>query len=258
MHKPKKLLRAARFELRRKDLSKIVGIQPSPLGIVAISKLLPPEPATLETWVEAAKTGNLKVLAQQGAVTIAGHQIDKVRAEFMPTVNLVATRQHGHSTSYNTGRENTTQVGINLSMNLFEGGSSAAQYQQVLALRDKARHELGPTCAMQKSKRARLFFEINNEIAQIQALEKAVQSAEISLQGMEAGQKAGLRTNSDVLNAQQQLYAARRDLQKERYGYLINRLLLQSTVGNLTDEEIESIETLTKPADPQKQATKTN
>ena len=239
-------------ELRRKDLGKITGKLPpeTPSSLIVAPRLMSPEPAMIETWVDAARSRNLKVLAQQAALQVAGYQVDRAKAAFLPSVSLVASRQHGRDTSYYIDRDDNSQIGVQVSMSLFEGGGSSAQHRQAGAQREKARHELESLLREAEIKASQAFLEIINGIAQVQALEQAVKSAEITLQGMEAGQKAGLRTNSDVLNAQQQLFSARRDLQKERYGYLINRLNLLATVGGLDDGEVEAIDRMANSGTP--------
>ena len=47
-------------------------------------------------------------------------------------------------------------------------------------------------------------------IAQIAALEQAVQSIEITLKGMEVGERNGFLTNTDVLDAQRRLCPVKR------------------------------------------------
>ena len=47
-----------------------------------------------------------------------------------------------------------------------------------------------------------------------------------------------MRTNLDVLNAQQQLYATRRDLYQSQYNYLISQLRLKAAVGVLGEEDL--------------------
>jgi len=49
-------------------------------------------------------------------------------------------------------------------------------------------------------------------IAQVKALQQALTSGESVLEASKLGHEVGVRTNLDVLNAQQQLYATRRDL----------------------------------------------
>ncbi|HEU0234796.1 MAG TPA: TolC family protein, partial [Gallionella sp.] len=51
----------------------------------------------------------------------------------------------------------------------------------------------------------------------------------------------GVRTNLDVLNAQQQLYATRRDLYQAEYSYLLSRLRLKAAVGSLGEEGLSGV-----------------
>jgi outer membrane protein len=75
-------------------------------------------------------------------------------------------------------------------------------------------------------------------IAQVQALEQAQASSESVLQASKLGQEVGVRTNLDVLNAQQQLFSTRRDLYQAQYNYLLSTLHLKQAVGSLSEEDL--------------------
>ena len=79
--------------------------------------------------------------------------------------------------------------------------------------------------------RVRAFGGVVNGVEQIKATEQAVAAADLALQGTRLGIKANVKTYTDELNAVQLLYGARRDLQKERYTYLMNRAQLQWSAG---------------------------
>jgi outer membrane protein len=51
----------------------------------------------------------------------------------------------------------------------------------------------------------------------------------------------GVRINIDVLNAQQQVFAAQRDLSKARYDTLLASLRLKAATGSLSTEDIIAI-----------------
>jgi outer membrane protein len=53
------------------------------------------------------------------------------------------------------------------------------------------------------------------------------------LDATKTGQEVGVRTNLDVLNAQQQLYSTRRDLYQAEYNFLISKLRLKAAAGVL-------------------------
>jgi outer membrane protein len=50
-----------------------------------------------------------------------------------------------------------------------------------------------------------------------------------------------VRTNLDVLNAQQQLYATERDLYQAEYDYLINQLNLKAATGSLGEAYLTTV-----------------
>jgi outer membrane protein len=50
-----------------------------------------------------------------------------------------------------------------------------------------------------------------------------------------------VRTNLDVLNAQQQLYSTRRDLFQAEYDYLLSQLRLKAAVGTLGEEDLSKV-----------------
>jgi outer membrane protein len=45
----------------------------------------------------------------------------------------------------------------------------------------------------------------------------------------------------DVLNAQQQVFQTRRDLQQARYNYLLNTLRLKQATGTLNEGDVEQV-----------------
>ena len=78
-------------------------------------------------------------------------------------------------------------------------------------------------------------------IAQVMALQQALVSSESVLEASKLGQEVGVRTNLDVLNAQQQLYSTRRDLYQAEYSYLLSQLRLKAAVGALDEAELVKI-----------------
>ena len=217
---------------------------------VITPELIPPQPATLEPWLEQAKAANLRVLALRLLVTISGYQLDRATASNYPTVSLVASRQQAKEPNYFGASEDTSQIGVQLQMNLFSGGSASAQKRQAESQREKVRQDLEGATRDAEIKTSQAFLEIVNGIATIRALEQAVKSAALAVEGNQAGQRAGLKTNSDVLNSQQQWFSVRRDLQKERFSYLINRLKLQAMVGSVSEADVIALDRLAHAGTP--------
>jgi outer membrane protein len=93
------------------------------------------------------------------------------------------------------------------------------------------------------------FLGVSSGIAQVRALETAERSARTSLESDLLGYQVGVRINIDVLNAQDQLFSARRDLAKARYDTLVNSLKLKASTASLTDSDMLSLNTLLSPTD---------
>ena len=69
----------------------------------------------------------------------------------------------------------------------------------------------------------------------------AVQSNETAALGTQKGFEAGLRSNVEVLNAQDKLFSSIRDLAKERYRLLYSRLMLKQVTGTLQDSDLSEL-----------------
>jgi outer membrane protein len=91
------------------------------------------------------------------------------------------------------------------------------------------------------------YFGVQSLVAQIKAFEAAEQSSQLSLEATQLGYKVGVRVNLDVLNAQTQLFTARRDLAKARNDVLVSAIRLRQAAGTLTGEDVAKANRLLAP-----------
>ena len=75
----------------------------------------------------------------------------------------------------------------------------------------------------------------------MKALNAALVSNESALEATELGYEVGTRTSVDVLDAQRELYRAKRDLATSRYQYVLNLLSLQQAAGTLNEDDLERV-----------------
>ena len=83
------------------------------------------------------------------------------------------------------------------------------------------------------------FLAVTNGIALVRALEQALASTQSQLDSSILGRDVGVRTSVDVLNAQQQVFQTRRDLQQARYAFILNSFRLRAAAGTLTEADLE-------------------
>ena len=84
----------------------------------------------------------------------------------------------------------------------------------------------------------RYFTASLSGVSKVRGYEQAVKSSERALHSTKMGFTAGLRTNVDILNAEEQLFQARRDLAEARYQYLVSTLRLRASAGVLVEDDI--------------------
>jgi outer membrane protein len=205
--------------------------------------LLAPQPADPVKWTCAAEQYNWNLLAARYAAQAAKETVRQNFAGHFPTLNAVGQYQKGNNLSFTAPAttESQSDVGLQLSMNLFQGGLVASQTRQA---QDKY---VGLSDAMEATHRQVIFDtqqSFNNVMAgisKIQADRIAVVSAQSALESMNAGYKAGTKTILDVLTAQQNLYQAQANLSTDQYAYINNTLALKEAAGTLNIQDVMAI-----------------
>jgi outer membrane protein len=233
------------LEIKRSALQQLINAKPGELA--ALGKELKPEapqPADMEQWVDQAQMNNLQLAIAQAATEIADKEVARNRGGHYPTVDLVAnySQNNANGGSFGLGSETTNKsVGVQLNMPLFQGGVVNSRWREAEANRERARQEL-ENARRNVAQQVRLsYLGVVSGVAQVQALQQALTSSESLLQASKLGQEVGVRTNLDVLNAQQQLFATRRDLYQAQYNYLLNQLHLKQATGTLGEEDLSKV-----------------
>ena len=87
----------------------------------------------------------------------------------------------------------------------------------------------------------RAYLNLSTTIAQVKAYEQALISSQSQVDSTKLGYEVGVRTSVDVLNAQQQLFSAKRDLLQARYSYLVNIIRLKTATGVASEADLADI-----------------
>ena len=210
----------------------------APLGDV---HLVMPEPQDIDKWTEIALERNLRLLAAGHDTETARREIERIQAGHSPVLDAVGSFGLNDSYSGVLGATKRANVGLRLSLPLYSGGSvlsrtreSRHRYQRTVDLLERERRR-----AQRETRDA--YLGVNSGISRVQALEQAVRSSETAAEAIEAGFQVGTRTSVDVLDAQRDLFRARRDLSEARYGYILNVLRLKRAAGILSEDDLQLI-----------------
>ena len=201
--------------------------------------------ANMEEWVAVAKEKNFALKIQQASYDIAKKEVKRMRAQHYPTMDFIAQ----YSDQTGVGGAFTGQgidlisksIGVQLNVPLFEGFGTQSRVREAVANEQRSRHDLEDAQRNNALQVRQQYLNITNGVAQVKALKQAVVSSQTQLDSTVLGQEVGVRTEVDVLNAQQQLYSARRDLAKAYYNYLMSRLRLKAEAGELDEDTLLQI-----------------
>jgi outer membrane protein len=238
------------LEIKERTYQQLTNALPKDLKPVGASlNLEVPQPADAEKWVAEAQLGNLQLAAAQAAAELADKEVTRNRGGHYPTLDLVGSYGKNKITPVGDGTflngnnaldtdQTTSYVGVQLNIPLFQGGATQSKWREAEANRDRAKAELESARRTVDLQTRQAYTGVVNGMSQVMALEQALKSSEKLLEASKLGQEVGVRTNLDVLNAQQQLYSTRRDLYLAKYNYLISRLKLKAAVGSLAEDEL--------------------
>ena len=231
--------RRALHTLTGKDMNTLAALAPSPA-------LAPPAPAGMDEWVNLSQSDNLQVRIGQQAKLIADMEIERARRGHHPTLDLTASYSDNNNQNVGVGTidSKATVVGLEFALPLYQGGLVSSQVREAVANQDKARQQLEEALRSAALQTRQAYLNVTSTEAQVKALEAALASSQKSLESTLLGLEVGVRTNVDVLNAQQQLTSARRDLAAARYNFLLSVLNLKAAAGALTATDLEDIDRL--------------
>ncbi|MDO8812465.1 MAG: TolC family outer membrane protein [Gallionella sp.] len=233
------------LEIKKRALQQLINAMPKDLNHLGKGfKLEYPQPADMEKWVDNAQLNSLQLAIAQAGAEIAEKEVARNRGGHYPTVDLVANYSNNQSNggSFGVGSDNTSKsVGVQLNIPLFQGGAVNSKWREAEANLERARQDMENTRRSVALQTRQAYLGVVNGIAQVKALQQALTSSESVLEASKLGQEVGVRTNLDVLNAQQQLYATRRDLYQAEYNYLISQLRLKAAVGLLGEDGLDKV-----------------
>lgn len=229
-----------------RELEAIVGqpLQIDELAPLTQQFVIPPlEPNRFETWRDMAMANNPELKSQHHALDAAEYEVECKRAGHMPKVSLYASSRQTSSdseSSYNQ-KYDTNSVGIQVSLPLFAGGSVSASTRQAAHQLSQAQYELDAQTARTLIELRKQFNLNTSGAAKVRAYEMAVSSATALVTATKKSVTGGERVNLDVLDAEQQLFTARRDLADARHAYLLARIQLKYFAGLLNEQDLRAL-----------------
>jgi outer membrane protein len=235
------------LEVKRRALQVLIGKLPE--GLTPLREpldLAPPRPDDIEAWVTAAQGSSFAIAAARANYEFYREEVGRQRAGHLPTLDLSGSYARADNPATSVPGvlgpvSNTASIGLTLSVPIYSGGLMQSRVREALANRDRAQQDLDSTQRTVAQSVRVNFLNVTSGIAQVRALQQALASTQSQLDSTILGRDVGVRTSVDVLNAQQQVFQTRRDLQQARYNYLLSTLRLKAATGSLSEPDVEEV-----------------
>ncbi|WP_296753775.1 TolC family outer membrane protein [Thiobacillus sp.] len=241
------------LDIRLRTLEKLVGKPAGALDALIEPAQLKAESGNIDEWAARAADGNLQAEIQRIAKAIADQEVERNRAGHYPTLDAVAGYTVNNNQNFGTTQVDTriASIGLELNLPIYQGGLTSSRVREAVANQEKARQDLENATREASLQARQAWLNVSSGVARVQALEQALTSSKAQLESTKLGLQVGVRTNLDVLNAEQQVLSARRDLAGARYAYLLSGLSLKAAAGSLGPADLAEIDRHLKPATPQ-------
>jgi outer membrane protein len=226
-------------------LTEIVGKHPASIApLRADIPLVSPDPDSADDWVGSARQDNFDVRSAQLKMEAASRDVSVQRGRGLPTFSLTGGSSKLTQDEVLGGNQTLDTVGISFSWPLFQGGAVASAVRQSRALYREASAAYD-SAQRDAERQARAAFRgVVTGIQRIGAARRAVESGQRAVEASRRNVEFGTGTEFDLLNAQNNYYAALRAYSQTRYDYLTNVLTLKQQAGRLSEPDLIAIDDL--------------
>jgi outer membrane protein, protease secretion system len=200
-------------------------------------------PGAFEFWQDSAIANNAEVAAANHSIEVARQEYQKQKAAHFPTVSAIASWNQSKSafTSAINQNANTTAAGVQITIPIFSGGETVGRTSQARSTYEKSQADRDATRERVITETRKQYDLVNSSMKRIQALNRAVDSAQELTKAMRKSVQGGQRINLDILVADKGLATAKRDLAQAKYSYMLSLLRLKQAAGTLTVEDFERV-----------------
>lgn len=220
----------------RETYIELVGEEPKDLQA---PPPLPGLPDTVGLAVVSALENNPDLLAAKERADAAGFDTKVAGAGRLPTIGLFANGDYSNFFGTLGGpiaqdliqAETTANLGVQVTIPIFQGGRPAALQRQAGARESAALEQVIATerNVIAQTRSAYASWQAANAV--IESSQAAVEAAELSLEGVRAENSIGNRTILDVLNAEQELVVSRAELVTARRNAYVAGFTLLAAMG---------------------------
>ena len=225
------------LEVSRANYARAVGHPP---GRLAQPRERPVLPATRDEALALAASNNPNVISAMFVELAARDNIDLVRGQLLPTINLIGdlSRSFAPSVIQQSTRQDTASAVLQLTMPLYEGGAIWSQTRAAEQTVGQRRGQLDDARRLAVQQATQAWETLQSARAAITSFGAAVRAAQIALEGIQQEALVGSRTVLDVLISEQQLFTTQSQLVGAQHDSALAEFNLAAATGRLIAPEL--------------------
>jgi outer membrane protein len=205
-----------------------------------------PFPNVEDTWIEKAFANSPEILRKQAIFEKARLEIEKRRAGHYPTVDAVLVGHQDRSTqtaaTFEGFNETKFSAGIQVSFPIFSGFSVISKVREAESNSFKAAEEVEYSRRTASSDITEAFGKVTDGIQEYETYLRALESSKKSVEANRLGYRVGVRSNIDVLNAEQQVFSTTLRAIKAKNDIVYYSLKLKALAGELDETALKELD----------------
>ncbi len=196
-------------------------------------------PANERDALQAASTANPTIVSANFSELSARDDIDVAISDLLPQVSLRGAYDRSFDVSAFTEELDSLSLSAVVTVPLYQSGAvhSAVRRSKQIASQRRLEYEEARRAVFEEVTRA--WESLITAQAQISAFQAQVRAAELALEGVEQEAIVGLRTTLDVLDAEQEVFAAGVNLVSAERDAVVSSYWVKATIGELTAVALE-------------------
>ena len=199
---------------------------------------------SIDSWLQQAQRHNLDIQLAQTQVAIANKQVDFLKANVYPRVDLVGNvsyQDYSHNSPAAVDGSNYS-IGVEVDFPFYTGGRTRAGIEQGNLQAQAAYSRLSYVYQAAMTQTSQAYLNVVAHKATIGAQQVAVDANRRVAEASKTGYDLGMRSMVDTLLAERQYHAAKRDLINAYFDYLSAYIDLQKATGNLNDSTVKVLD----------------
>ncbi len=219
------------------SFERVIGFAPD--QVLTVPQQFPTLPVSLDEALDVGLKRNAALLAANYQYEAADDAIYEEIGVLLPEVSLQGSMQKSDSpNAFDATRIDTDALLLNVSIPLYQSG---AEHSRVRAAKKRAKQQQYARDDQGEAVRegiVQAWEDWQTSIATIAAQKSQINAAEVALEGVKQEQRFGERTVLDVLDAEQELFAARVALVQAQRNRIVSIYNLVATLGQLTANDL--------------------